>query len=49
VTDQVSHPYRTTGKDILLCILIFNFERGDGKIKALNRIVASISEFNFFV
>ena len=25
VSDQVSHPYRTTGKIIVLCILIFKF------------------------
>jgi hypothetical protein len=25
VSDQVSHPYKTTGKIIVLCILIFIF------------------------
>ena len=25
VSDQVSHPYKTTGKTIFLCILIFKF------------------------
>jgi hypothetical protein len=25
VSDQASHPYKTTGKIIVLCILIFNF------------------------
>jgi hypothetical protein len=25
VRDQVSHPYKTTGKIIVLCILIFTF------------------------
>jgi hypothetical protein len=31
--DQVSHPYRTTGKIILLCILIYMFLTADEKIK----------------
>jgi hypothetical protein len=26
IRDQVSHPYKTTGKIILLCILIFVFQ-----------------------
>jgi hypothetical protein len=25
VSDQVSHPYNTTGKIIVLCILVFEF------------------------
>ena len=31
VTDQVSHPYKTTGKIIVLCIVIFTFL--DSKLK----------------
>jgi len=25
ISDQVSHPYYTTGRNVLLCILIFKF------------------------
>jgi hypothetical protein len=31
VNDQVSHPYKTTGKILVLCILIFKFL--DGKLE----------------
>jgi hypothetical protein len=31
VSDQVSHPYKTTGEIIVLCILIFTF--ADSKLK----------------
>ena len=33
VSDQVSHPYKTTGKVIVLCILIFKFLGSKGKTK----------------
>jgi hypothetical protein len=37
IRDQISHPYRTTGKIILLCILLFMFldSRREGKNSGL--------------
>jgi hypothetical protein len=42
VTDQVSHPYRTTGKIIAFCILIFMFL--DRWHKGLHWMVASTTQ-----
>jgi hypothetical protein len=42
VSDQVSHPYKTTDKIIFLYILIFNFWIAKWKTKILHQIVASI-------
>jgi hypothetical protein len=33
VTDQISHPYGTTGKIIFLYVLVFTFQIADGKTK----------------
>jgi hypothetical protein len=43
VTDQVSHPYRTRGKIIVLYILIFVFRQQTGRQKVLYWMVASIT------
>ena len=52
VSDQVSHPYKTTGKITLLCILIFIFRIANWNKKNLHRMIASIpwlhSPLNFF-
>jgi len=43
VRDQVSHPYKSTGKIIVLYIKIFEFWRRDGKTQnILNWIVENI-------
>jgi hypothetical protein len=33
VRDQVSHPYKATGKVIILYIFIFRFQIGDRKLE----------------
>jgi hypothetical protein len=43
VRDQVSHPYRTTGKIIIFHILIFKFFDSSREDKVLDRMVASIT------
>jgi hypothetical protein len=40
--DQVSHPYRTTGKIIVIYILMFTFLGIKRKDKSVNWMVASI-------
>jgi hypothetical protein len=52
VSDQVSHPYRTIDKVILLCILILILSVANWKTKILHRMMASLpwlqSALNFF-
>jgi hypothetical protein len=48
VRDQVSHPYRTTGKIIVLYIFIFIvFSEQQGIQKILNLMVARIPQIQF--
>jgi hypothetical protein len=53
VSDQVSHPYKTTGTIMVLYVLTFTFSDRVGRQKTLNRMVASIpriySARNLFV
>jgi hypothetical protein len=53
VRDQVSHPYKTTGRIMVLCILTFKFLDSRGEDKRLHRMVASLprieSALNLFV
>jgi hypothetical protein len=51
---QVSHPYKTTGKIVFLCVLISTFlDRKLGRQKILQRMTRSIprlqSALNFFI
>jgi len=46
---QISHPYTTTGKIIVLCIVFFKFLEKRCKTKILNRMVASISRINLLL
>ena len=43
VSDQVSHAYKTTGKIIVVCILIFMFLNLKSEDEILHRMVASIT------
>jgi hypothetical protein len=48
--DQVSHPYRTTGKIIALYISKFYvFQQQMRRLRVLNWMVASITEFSLFI
>ena len=53
VSDQVSHPHNTTGRIIVLYILIFKFLIANCNTKILHRMTASIprlqSALNFFL
>jgi len=40
---QVSNPYKTAGKILVLCILIFTFFKENWKTKVLDLMVAGIS------
>jgi hypothetical protein len=42
VTAQVSHPYKTNGRIMVLYILTFTTQTASGRQKALVRMVASI-------
>jgi hypothetical protein len=42
VRDQVSHPYKTTGRIMVLCILTFTFLESRREDRRLNRMVASV-------
>jgi hypothetical protein len=46
VRDQVLHPYKMTGKIVVLCNVMFRFVDGRRKIQKLKRMAVSIHEFS---
>jgi hypothetical protein len=50
VRDQISHPYRTTSKIVILHIPIFTFfKKVDDKTKIMDWIMQTLPEFNFLL
>jgi hypothetical protein len=44
VRNQVLHPYKNTGKFVVLCILIFKFQAAGEKTQVLNWMVIRITQ-----